>query len=100
MLMEWTFIAESYLDQLPEVARTQVMHALEGLPSAWDKLPGTLLAPLGENGQNLFVLRVGDDLRVLLRRGAAITVIDVVRRNQIDGLRRAAVERATGGSRL
>jgi hypothetical protein len=98
MPVEWTFTAESYLDQLPQAARAQVLHALEGLPAAWDGLLGARLAPVKGNREDLFQLRVGGDLRVLLRRrGEVITVVDVVRRSQIDGLRRAALPQTAAG---
>ena len=90
--------AESYLDQLPQAARAQVLHALEGLPASSDGPLGLRLAPVKGNRENLFQLRVGGDLRVLLRwRGEVITVVDVVRRSQIDGLRRAALPQAVRG---
>lgn len=98
MPVEWSFTAESYLDQLPHAARAQVLHALEGLPGAWDGLLGSRLAPVKGERPDLFQLRVGGDLRVLLRRrGAVITVVDVVRRSQIDGLRRAAMPQTAAG---
>lgn len=89
MKPEWTFTAESYLDQLPSTERSRVLHAVEHLPAAWEDLHGTRLKRLGGDQADLFSLRVGSDLRVLVRRrGDAITVVDVVRKGQVEGLRR------------
>jgi mRNA-degrading endonuclease RelE of RelBE toxin-antitoxin system len=91
MKVEWTFTAESYLDQLSPKERSRVLQAVEDLPTTWDSLGGTRLKKLAGDKTDLFSLRVGSDLRVLVRRrGDAITVVDVVRRSQIDGLRRMA----------
>lgn len=96
MQVEWTFTAESYLDQLPKPAQARVLRTLRGLPATWDELLGVRLAPVRSTQEDLFQLGVGGDLRLLLRRrrGDVITVVDVVRRSQIDGLRRAALQSA------
>ena len=89
MKLEWSFTAESYLDQLSKVERSRVRHAVEHLPASWDSLEGTRLYRLKGDQNDLFSLRVGSDLRVLMqRRDDVITVVDVVRRSQVDGLRR------------
>lgn len=45
--------------------------------------------PINVAGEELQVLRVGPDYRVLLKRsGDALVVVDVVRRSQILGLQR------------
>jgi len=89
MPLEWNLTAESYLDQLPSVERSKVLHAVEQLSANWDRLEGTRLHRLVGGQNDLYSLRAGSDLRVLvLRRGDLITVVDVVRKSQIDGLRR------------
>jgi hypothetical protein len=99
MKPEWTFTAESYLDQLPPEERSKVLHAVDRLPADWGSLDSSRLQRLKGVQESLYSLRVGADLRVLLRRqGDAITVVDVVRRSQIDGLRRLAEQsRAASG---
>jgi mRNA-degrading endonuclease RelE of RelBE toxin-antitoxin system len=89
MKLEWTFTAESYLDQLPQEERSKVLHAVESLPTAWDSLGGARLNRLAGDDNDLYSLRVGADLRVIvLRENDVITIIDVIRRSQVDGLRR------------
>jgi mRNA-degrading endonuclease RelE of RelBE toxin-antitoxin system len=92
MKLEWNFTAESYLDQLSPEERSKVLHAVEPLPAVWDKnLSEARLKKLIGDQNNLYSLRVGSDLRVLVRRqNDVITVVDVVRRSQIDGLRRVS----------
>ena len=83
MELEWTFSAESYLDQLPHEERLKVLHAVERLSTGWDTPhDGRLRRLTGDQG-NLYSLRVGADLRV------------IVRRSQIDGLRRLANQHQT-----
>jgi hypothetical protein len=90
MTLEWTFTAESYLDQLSPEERSKVLHAVERLPSEWGRLGGARLTQL-EGEENLYSLLVGADLRVLVRRrDNVVTVVDVVRKSQVDGLRRLA----------
>ena len=94
MRLEWSFIAESYFDQLSPAERSRVLHVVEQLPVSWDTLEGTRLQKLEGDQSGLFSLRVGSDLRVLVRRqDDAVTVIDVVRRGQVDGLRRVTEQR-------
>lgn len=89
MQLEWSLPANSYLDQLSLVERSEVLRAVEQLPASWERLEGTHLHRLKGDPNDLYSLRVGYDLRVLVwRRGDLITVVDVVRRSQIDGLRR------------
>jgi hypothetical protein len=94
MKLEWNFTAESYLDQLPSVERSRVLHVVKQLPTSWDGFEGTRLHRLKGDQNDLFSLRVGSDLRVLVRRrDDVITVVDVVRRSQVDGLRRVTKQR-------
>ena len=89
MKLEWAFTAEAYLDQLSSKERSRVLHAVEHLPVMWERLDGTRLNKLKGDQIDLFSLRVGSDLRALVRRrGDAITVVDVVRTGQVEGLRR------------
>ncbi len=89
MTLEWTYPAESYLDQLPPEERSKVLHAVQRLPASWDSLDNAQLNRITGDRADLYSLRVGADLRVLVsRHGDVITVVDVVRRSQIDGLRR------------
>lgn len=92
MQVDWDFTAQTYLDQLAPQEQTKVQHAVERLRTNWDQLERSRLfqlspSPSGEKGK-LYSLRVGNDLRVLLRRHEkTITIVDVVRYGQIDGLR-------------
>ena len=89
MNLEWDLTAESYFDQLPSVERSRVLHVVKDLATRWDGIKETHLHRLPGDQGNLFSLRVGSDLRVIVqRRDDVITVVDVVRRSQIDGLRR------------
>lgn len=89
MNLEWSLTAESYFDQLPSAERSRVLHMVKDLAARWDTLEGTHLRRLFGDQGDLFSLRVGSDLRVIVqRRDNVITVVDVVRRSQIDGLRR------------
>lgn len=86
MTQEWTFSAQSYLDQLSPEERGKVLHALEGL--SMDEPQTTHRLKRLSGADELYALRVGADLRVLLRRqGSRVTVVDVVRRSQVEGLR-------------
>ena len=89
MNLEWDFTAEAYLDQLPSQERARVVHAVERLPLTWASLDKTQLQKLTGSQGDLFSLRVGADLRILVRRrDDTITVVDVVRRSQVEGLRK------------
>jgi mRNA-degrading endonuclease RelE of RelBE toxin-antitoxin system len=96
MQLEWSLAAGSYLDQLPPSEQSKVLHAVEQLSADWDNIEGTRLHRLIGDHDDLWSLRAGSEFRVLVRRsGDLITVVDVVRRSQIDGLRRAAERHAT-----
>ena len=82
--LDWTFVAESYLDQLSPEERSMVLHVVEQLPAKWDSLDKDRFT-LNESTR---YVRVGADLRVLVvRQDDVILVIDVVRRSQVEGLR-------------
>jgi hypothetical protein len=71
-----------------------VLHAVEKLPTNWDRLGASRLQPLRDDTESLYKLRVGADLRVLVRpQEDVITVVDVVRKSQIEGLRRLVEQR-------
>ena len=94
MRLDWAFTAESYLDQLPREERSKVLHAVESLPTAWNTLGAARLARIESDPNDLYSLRVGADLRVIVRqRDDLLTVVDVIRRSQIDGLRRLTASR-------
>jgi hypothetical protein len=94
MKLEWAFTAETYLDQLPLRERSKILHAVDRLPEEWDGLIGDSLNRLTGDGGELYALRAGSDLLVLLtRRDDLISVVDVVRKSQVDGLRRLAETR-------
>jgi mRNA-degrading endonuclease RelE of RelBE toxin-antitoxin system len=89
MKVDWDFTAEAFLDQLPSQERAKVVHAVQRLSTAQDRSNETQLMKLAGTQSDLYSLRVGGDLRVLVRKGNdTITVVDVVRRSQVDGLRR------------
>lgn len=94
MRVDWTFPAESYLDQLAPEEQSKVLHAVRRLAGSWgDQLPLGFLRHLEGDEPDLYSYRVGADLRVIVHRaehGDTMTVVDVVRRSQIDGLRRRA----------
>jgi mRNA-degrading endonuclease RelE of RelBE toxin-antitoxin system len=88
MKIDWDFTAQTFLDQLPAHEQARVTHAVTQLGANWDGLEGKQLSQVNGALSELFSLRVGGDLRVLLRRrGDTIVVVDVVRRSQIEGLR-------------
>ena len=74
-----------------------MLHAVAQLQSGWGALEGKEIVRLAGVQDNLFSLRAGSDIRVLVKRTAAVvTVVDVVRRSQIEGLRRVALPVAVG----
>jgi hypothetical protein len=89
MDLKWTLVAESYFDQLSPAEQGKVLHAVERLPEEWEKLEGDRLYRLAGDEANVYVLRVGEAFRVVLKREPdLISVVDVVRKAQIEGLRR------------
>jgi mRNA-degrading endonuclease RelE of RelBE toxin-antitoxin system len=89
MIVDWDFAAEAFLDQLPSQERAKVIHAVQKLSTVPDGSDETQLRKLAGVQNDLYSLRVGGDLRVLVRkRSDTITVVDVVRRSQVEGLRR------------
>jgi hypothetical protein len=89
MKLAWAFTAETYLDQLSSRERSKVLHAVDRLPDEWDDLLGASLSRLAGAEQELYAFRVGSDLFVLLtRRYDLISIVDIVRKGQIEGLRR------------
>jgi hypothetical protein len=92
MTIDWDFTAQSFLDQLPEQDQKRVLHAVERLGSASGRLDTSRLENLpslpAQAGTDNHLLRVGNDLRVVLQRhDNAIRIIDVFRQSQIEGLR-------------
>lgn len=88
MKVDWDFTAEAFLDQLPPHERAKVVHAVQLLSTAPDESDRAQLTKLAGIQSDLYSLRAGSDLRVLLRKGnGTITVVDVVRRSQVEGLR-------------
>ena len=86
MNIEWDYTAEVYLDQLPLQERARVVHTVDKLATEWARLEGGQLQRL--SWDDLYALRVGGDLRVLVRRqDDVVVVVDVIRRAQIDSLR-------------
>lgn len=97
MKLAWSLTAEAYLDQLSSIERARVLRAVAQLQSGWSRLEGSELKRLAGEHDNLFSLRAGSDIRVLVKRNAdVVTVVDVVRRSQIEGLRRIASPVAFG----
>lgn len=89
MNLEWTLTASSYFDQLSPAEQSRVLHTVKDLATGWDRFEGNQLQKLAGDPDGLFSLRVGFDLRVIVQRnGEVVTVVDVIRRGQIDGLRR------------
>lgn len=89
MKVDWDFTAEAFLDQLPSRERANVVRAVEKLSAAPEGSNEAHLTKLAGSQSDLYSLRAGSDLRVLLRkRNEIITVVDVVRRSQVEGLRR------------
>jgi mRNA-degrading endonuclease RelE of RelBE toxin-antitoxin system len=89
MKVDWDFTAEAFLDQLPSQERAKVIHAVQRLSSTPDSSNEIQLKKLAGVQNDLYSLRVGGDLRILVRkRNDAITVVDVIRRSQVEGLRR------------
>lgn len=91
MEVEWTLAAQTFFDQLQPPDRARATHAIERASHDWDGLPRELLhmlSEVGHGGGELYDLRVGADLRVILERcGQTIRIVDIVQRRQIDALR-------------
>jgi mRNA-degrading endonuclease RelE of RelBE toxin-antitoxin system len=89
MNIGWDLAAQAFFDQLPAQEQARVMHAVQRLataPGGWDE---SHLAKLTGPLSGLYSLRAGGDLRVLIRRhDDGFTIVDVVRRTQVEGLRR------------
>jgi len=89
MKVDWEFTAETFLDQLPAREQARVTRAVQRLSTAPASADGTPLEKLTGDLSDLYLLRVGGDLRVLVRKhDDVITVVDVIRRSQLEGLRR------------
>lgn len=94
MEIVWDFTAGAYFDQLSLEDRSKVVHSLKRLAADWNAFGALRLHRLSPDEPDLFSLRVGADLRVLLRRESdLITVVDVVRHSQVDGLRQLTKDR-------
>jgi len=89
MKVEWDYTAEVFLDQLPSQEQAKVVHAVRRLATAPDGSNETQLTKLAGVQDDLYSLRVAGDLLVLVRKdNEIITVVDVVRRSQVEALRR------------
>ncbi|MBB4952620.1 hypothetical protein H4S14_000662 [Agrobacterium vitis] len=89
MKREWTFTAESYLDQLSPADKSKVVHAVDRLPLDTRKILEYKNVTKVDGERNLYALRVGSDFQVLIKLdNGVISIVDVVRRGQVDGLRR------------
>jgi mRNA-degrading endonuclease RelE of RelBE toxin-antitoxin system len=89
MKVDWDFTAEAFLDQLPSQERGKVLRAVQRLSTAPEGSKETQLEKLAGVQNDLYSLRVGGDLRILIRSSNnVITVVDVVRQSQVEGLRR------------
>jgi mRNA-degrading endonuclease RelE of RelBE toxin-antitoxin system len=87
MEVEWDYTAEVFLDQLPSQEQAKVIHAVQRLATARDG--ETQLTRVAGVENDLYSLRVAGDLLVLVRKGnGTINVVDVVRRSQVEALRR------------
>jgi len=96
MKLEWDYTAETFFDQLPADQQARVLRSVEALPAEWDLLEGTQMQRLLGFESDLYTLRIGLDLIVLVRReNDRIRIVDIVRRSQIDGLRRAMMQGQT-----
>ena len=95
MTVQWSFPAETFLDQLSGEDERRVLHALSRLPLAWNEfVRDGALKPVAGEDPGSYVLRVGSDLRVVLRRDSGvITVDDVIRRGQLVALGQLAQPR-------
>lgn len=89
--IEWTLASQAYFDQLSLPERSKIELGIERLREQWPELIGDRLVLLKTSRAAeppLYSFRVGGDLRMLVsRRGDAITIVDIVRRSQIEGLR-------------
>jgi hypothetical protein len=102
MEVNWAFTARTFLDQLPKREQQQVMSSVEHAAQNWGVALGSsrLKALQGfpkDESEQLYLLRAGHDLRVLIsRRENIIVVVDVVRRSQIERLQ--SIQRRFKGS--
>lgn len=87
-MIDWDFTAQSFMDQLPASDRSKVLYAVERLRELRHPIADARIVRLQTAGQEEYVLRVGDDLRVAFQReDEAIRVVDVFRRSQLEDVR-------------
>jgi mRNA-degrading endonuclease RelE of RelBE toxin-antitoxin system len=93
MKIDWEFTAQTFFDQLPKREQDQVARSVDFVAKNWEAALmraqlKALQAPDKNTGNQLYSLRAGSDLRVLMfRRENSIVVVDVVRQSQIERLR-------------
>lgn len=86
MPVDWDFTAQSFMDQLPPTEQSRILYAVErlrGLPPEID--PSQIRRLPAVAGHAEYLLRVGEDWRVVFRRDDhAVRVVDVFRRSQLE----------------
>lgn len=89
MNIEWTYTAGTLYDQLSHPEKSMVLHAVERLPYEWEQLKGDRLQKLTGDLDGYYSLRIGFEFFAILSRDKdAIQVVDLIRKGQVDGLRR------------
>jgi mRNA-degrading endonuclease RelE of RelBE toxin-antitoxin system len=85
MTIDWDFTAQNFMDQLPPAERSKVLYAVERLPEMRHKVDNVRIARLPAPSQEEYVLRVGDDFRVVFQLADDwIRIVDVFRRSQLE----------------
>lgn len=91
MQVLWELTARSFFDQLSKRDQAAVERSVLRVAENWEQLERTHLKQLigvtDERGRPLMMLRVGNDLRVLLYRiDQRVVIVDILRRSQIERL--------------
>ncbi|BCH58572.1 hypothetical protein RvVAR0630_11960 [Agrobacterium vitis] len=89
MKLEWTFTAESFLDQLSPADKSKVIHAVNRLQSESAPVSAGKNVRKLDGERYLYSLKVGSDFQIIFSLNKdVISIIDVVRKGQVDGIRR------------
>jgi mRNA-degrading endonuclease RelE of RelBE toxin-antitoxin system len=92
MKVHWQNVASSFLDQLAPWDRERITQAVIEASKEWDRLSPLLLRPMPTperlKSEQVYVLRVGREYRIFLRREQdRVVVLDIARRSQLEALK-------------
>jgi hypothetical protein len=88
MAIDWEFTAQSFMDQLAPANQSRVLYAVERLRGHPPEIDAAQIQQLPTvAGGEEYLLRVGDDLRVVFQRNDyGVRIVDVFRRSQLEGI--------------